>query len=160
MVVGAIPQLVVLGSKRKQNEEAIKSNLIRSMPAWLLHELLCPDACCSFQRWTVMWKCKPNKPPIFQVTLLFAHGVSLQQQKNLRQPSFLFIYSMSKFFSETFFFLFLIRYFLYISKVIPFPGFPSKTPLSYPTPLLTNPPTPNSQHWGIKPAQDQGPIHP
>jgi hypothetical protein len=62
-----------------------------------------------------------------------------------------------------FFFSFLfIRYFLYLHlKCYPFPGFPSKNPLS----LLTNPPTPASclgipLHWGIEPSQDQGPLLP
>jgi hypothetical protein len=35
-------------------------------------------------------------------------------------------------------------FFIYISNVIPFRGFPSEDPLSHPPPLLTNPPTPAS----------------
>jgi hypothetical protein len=39
-------------------------------------------------------------------------------------------------------------FFIYISNVIPFPGFPSKNPLFlYPLPLPTNPPTPASWPW-------------
>jgi hypothetical protein len=39
-------------------------------------------------------------------------------------------------------------YFIYISNVVPFPAFPSKkNPISYPLPLLTNPPTPAS--WPV-----------
>jgi hypothetical protein len=42
------------------------------------------------------------------------------------------------------FFLFLLDiFFIYISNVIPFPGFPSENPLQ----LLTNPPTPASLSW-------------
>jgi hypothetical protein len=45
-----------------------------------------------------------------------------------------------------YFILFFIGYFIYISNVIPIPGFPSKKntlPLPLPpSPLLTNPPTP------------------
>jgi hypothetical protein len=48
-----------------------------------------------------------------------------------------------------FFFLIIIRYFfIYISNVIPFPHFPSKSPpVPSPLPLLTNPPTPASLSW-------------
>jgi hypothetical protein len=47
------------------------------------------------------------------------------------------------------FFFFTIYFFIYISNVISFPGFPSKNPLfpSPPPPLLTNPPTPASWLW-------------
>jgi hypothetical protein len=41
-------------------------------------------------------------------------------------------------------------FFIYISNVIPFPGFPSKKhllPIPSPLPLLTNPPTPASWSW-------------
>jgi hypothetical protein len=41
-------------------------------------------------------------------------------------------------------------FFIYISSVIPFPGFSSEkhpTPIPSPLPLLTNPPTPNS--WAL-----------
>ena len=61
-----------------------------------------------------------------------------------------------------FLFFFLIGYFLYISNVIPFPGFPpfQKHPITSSLPLLlwgcssTHPPTPTSMplillHWGI-----------
>ena len=37
-------------------------------------------------------------------------------------------------------------FFIYISNVICFPGFPSEKPL-FPIPLLTNPPTPASWPW-------------
>jgi hypothetical protein len=54
-------------------------------------------------------------------------------------------------------------FFIYISNVIPFPGFPSKNPLSLPH--STNPPSPASWPWhspilGIEPSQDQGPLFP
>jgi hypothetical protein len=57
-------------------------------------------------------------------------------------------------------------FFIYISNVIPFLSFPLKNPLfpplspcssTYPHPL----PGPKIPlHWGIKPSQDQGPLHP
>jgi hypothetical protein len=55
-------------------------------------------------------------------------------------------------------FLLLDIFFIYISNVIPFPGFPSKKhplPISSTLPLLTKPPTPTSgpgspPHWGIQ----------
>jgi hypothetical protein len=44
-----------------------------------------------------------------------------------------------------FLFYFLLDiFFIYISNVIPFPGFPLKTPYLFPVSLLTNPPTPAS----------------
>jgi hypothetical protein len=59
---------------------------------------------------------------------------------------------------------FFIRYFIYISNAIPFPGFPSEIPLSPPyspcSPTHTLPlPGPGTPlHWGIEPSQDQGPL--
>jgi hypothetical protein len=63
--------------------------------------------------------------------------------------------------------------FIYISNVIPFPGFPYGNPLSHPLSLLllgspTHPPThplpPHHiailLHWGIKPSQYQWPLLP
>jgi hypothetical protein len=41
-------------------------------------------------------------------------------------------------------------FFIYISNIIPFPGFPSEkhpAPLTSPFPLLTNPPTPTFWPW-------------
>jgi hypothetical protein len=66
---------------------------------------------------------------------------------------------------------FFITYFIYISNVILFLGFPFGTPLSDPPPLcfyegapqltLLPPPCPVIPlHWGIKPFQDQGPLLP
>jgi hypothetical protein len=60
-------------------------------------------------------------------------------------------------------FLFLLDvFFIYISNVIPFPGFPSENTISPPTSpcspthplLLPGPGIP--LHWGIEPSQDQG----
>ena len=64
-----------------------------------------------------------------------------------------------------FYFIF-IRYFLYISNGIPFPGFPSDKPLSYthspcsPTHSLPLPCLGISLHAGIKTSQDQGSLFP
>jgi hypothetical protein len=62
-------------------------------------------------------------------------------------------------------FFILVIFFIYIPNVISFPGFPSKN-------LLSHPPSPCSPnhpflllcpgiplYWGIKPSQDQGPLH-
>jgi hypothetical protein len=75
------------------------------------------------------------------------------------------------FFSFPFFSIRLF-YFIYISNVIPFPGFPPASPLSYPPlpcfyegapppnfPLLPHCPS-IPLHWGIEPSQDQGPPFP
>jgi hypothetical protein len=51
-------------------------------------------------------------------------------------------------FSFYFYFHFLLDiFFIYISIVNPFPGFPSETSYTRPLPLLTNPPTPASWPW-------------
>jgi hypothetical protein len=45
-IVGcAIPGLVVLGSIRKQAEQARGSKPVSSIPPWSLHQLLLPDLC-------------------------------------------------------------------------------------------------------------------
>jgi hypothetical protein len=57
-------------------------------------------------------------------------------------------------------------FFIYISNVIPFPGFPSENPLSHPpspcSPTYPLPlPCPGIPlHWSIKPSQNQGPLLP
>ena len=43
LVGGAIPRLVVLGSIRKQVEQARGSKAVRNSPPWPLHKLLLPD---------------------------------------------------------------------------------------------------------------------
>jgi hypothetical protein len=69
--------------------------------------------------------------------------------------------------SDPFFFTFLLDiFFIYISKVIPFPSFPcEKSPIPSPPPssptyplLLPCPGLP--LHWGKEPSQDQGPFLP
>jgi hypothetical protein len=45
MVGGTIPGLVVLGSIRKQAEQAMGSKPVSSIPPWPLHQLLLPDSC-------------------------------------------------------------------------------------------------------------------
>ena len=68
---------------------------------------------------------------------------------NLSTLSFLFV-------------ILLAIFFIYISNVIPFPGFPSENslplfPFSPTHPhLLPGPGIP--LHWGIEPSQDQGPL--
>jgi hypothetical protein len=42
-VGGAIPGLVVLGSIRKQAEQARESKPVRNISPWPLHQLLLPD---------------------------------------------------------------------------------------------------------------------
>jgi hypothetical protein len=42
-VGGAIPGLVVLGSIRKQAEQARGSKPVRNIPPWPLHQFLLPD---------------------------------------------------------------------------------------------------------------------
>jgi hypothetical protein len=50
IVGGAIPGLVVLGSIRKQAEQASGSKPVSSIPPWPLHQLLLPAlALCEFQ---------------------------------------------------------------------------------------------------------------
>jgi hypothetical protein len=43
LVGGTISGLVVLGSIRKQAEQARGSKPVRNIPPWLLHQLLLPD---------------------------------------------------------------------------------------------------------------------
>jgi hypothetical protein len=43
LVGGAIPGLVVLGSIRKQAEQARGSKPVSNIPPWPLHQLLLPD---------------------------------------------------------------------------------------------------------------------
>jgi hypothetical protein len=65
-------------------------------------------------------------------------------------------------------FYLLYIFFIYISNVIPLPGFPSENPLSLnpsPSPYSPTqplcPPGPGiALHWGIEPLQDQGPLLP
>ena len=45
MVGAAIPGLVVLGSLRKQAEQAMGSKLVSSSPSWPLHQLLPQGSC-------------------------------------------------------------------------------------------------------------------
>ena len=43
IVGGAIPGLVILGSIRKQIEQARESKPVRNTPLWPLHQLLIPE---------------------------------------------------------------------------------------------------------------------
>jgi hypothetical protein len=43
LVGGAIPELVVLGSIREQDEQARRSKPVMNIPPWPLHQLLLPD---------------------------------------------------------------------------------------------------------------------
>jgi hypothetical protein len=45
IVGGAIPRLVVLGSIRKQAEQARGSKPVSNIPPWPLHQLLPPSSC-------------------------------------------------------------------------------------------------------------------
>jgi hypothetical protein len=75
------------------------------------------------------------------------------QEESFFFPFFLF---------APFFFLKVDIFFIYISNVIPFHVFPSKTPHPLPLLLLTNPlPLPGPGiplYWRIEPSQDQGPL--
>ena len=57
-----------------------------------------------------------------------------------------------------------LDFFICISNVIPFPGFPSKNPLSPPptsdssTYTLPLPGPGIPLHWSLEPSQDQGPL--
>jgi hypothetical protein len=59
-----------------------------------------------------------------------------------------------------------IRYFIYITNVMPFPNFPSENPVSLsfspclPTHPLLLPGPGNPLYWSIEPSQDQGPLLP
>jgi hypothetical protein len=66
LVGGTISGLVVLGSIRKQAEQARWGKPVKNIPPWPLHPLLLPDL-LEFQSWlpwwwTAVWKCKSNKP--------------------------------------------------------------------------------------------------
>ena len=45
---GAVPELVVLGSIRKQAEQAMRSESVSNTPVWPLHQLLTPGSCPEF----------------------------------------------------------------------------------------------------------------
>jgi hypothetical protein len=45
MIGGAIPGLVVMGSIRKQAEQARRSKPVSSAPPWPLHQFLPPGSC-------------------------------------------------------------------------------------------------------------------
>jgi hypothetical protein len=45
IVGGAIPGLVILGSIRKETEQAMRSKAVSSIPPWSLHQLLPPGSC-------------------------------------------------------------------------------------------------------------------
>jgi hypothetical protein len=47
IVGGAIPGVVVLGSLRRQAEQAMGSKPVSSIPPWPLHQLLPPGFCPS-----------------------------------------------------------------------------------------------------------------
>ena len=75
---------LVLGSTRKQAEQAMRSKPVSHPSQWPLHHEVpasrsclssCPDC---FQWWTVMLKHKPNKP--FPLKVARGHGGSSQQQ--------------------------------------------------------------------------------
>ena len=58
IVGGATPGLVVLGSIRKEAEQAVKSKPVSNIPPWPLHQLLPPDSCPIWvpvlQWWAIM----------------------------------------------------------------------------------------------------------
>lgn len=69
MVVGAIPELEVMPSIRKQVKQATMSKPISSIPPWSLCLLPPPGFCLAwvpaladFCQWTITWKLHRNKP--------------------------------------------------------------------------------------------------
>jgi hypothetical protein len=67
---------------------------VSSIPPWPLHQLLTPGflTCLSsrpdfLQWWTVLWKCKPNKPfpPHFALVIVFHHCNSKPKTLTLRE---------------------------------------------------------------------------
>jgi hypothetical protein len=92
---------------------------------------------------------------------------STNQKQNKTKKCYLtsssFIYLFVYLFIFIFLSLLLDIFFIYITNVIPFPGFPSKNPLSHPpSPCLPTHPFPLPcpgipLHWVIEPSQDQGP---
>jgi hypothetical protein len=66
MVGGAIPGLVVRGTIRNLTEQAMESKPLSSMgytSAPTSRSQPCLSSCPEFlQGWTVIWKCKLNKP--------------------------------------------------------------------------------------------------
>jgi hypothetical protein len=81
--VGAVaPGLVVLGSIRKQTEQAMGSKPVSSTPPWPLHQLLLQvpvllEFLTSFADiHTTLQTCKPNKPfpPQLPLLVVFHHG--------------------------------------------------------------------------------------
>ena len=85
MMGGAIPRLVVLGSRRKQAEQTMVSKPVSSTLPWLLHQLLLPPGSWSVKSscpdflwwWTMMWKYKLNK--LFSLQVACSLGISSQQ---------------------------------------------------------------------------------
>jgi hypothetical protein len=75
IVGGAIPRLVVLGSIRKQAEQAMWNKPVCNTLPWLHQFLLQVPFLFEFLSWppsiwTMLWKCKPNKT-LFCVTCYF-----------------------------------------------------------------------------------------
>ena len=74
---GLIPGLVVLGSIRKQAEQAKRSKPVSNIPPWPLHQLLLFDLLefqsCIRGNQQQCGKCKLNKP--FPPQLLLGHNV-------------------------------------------------------------------------------------
>jgi hypothetical protein len=61
-VGGAIPGLIVLGSMRRQAEQAMESKPVSNIPPWPLHQLLLPGLLEFQSLLPLVMNCKPNKP--------------------------------------------------------------------------------------------------
>jgi hypothetical protein len=72
---GNIPRMVVLGSRGKQAEQAMRSKPVSSTPPWALHQLL---------PWLppmMDWSGSVSQINLFLLNLIFGHGVSSHQEK-------------------------------------------------------------------------------
>ena len=75
---GTIPG-VVLGSIRKQAKEAMGSKPVSSTPLWPVYQRLPPGSCPTSLGDRLQYRSVSPKNP-FLSTLLFRHGVSLQNR--------------------------------------------------------------------------------
>ena len=78
-VGSAAPSLVVLGSVRKQAEEAGMDSPPNIIPPWLLHQILAPGchtACLGCPQWSMTWICRQRNPFFLKLlsVMVFHHS--------------------------------------------------------------------------------------